>query len=95
MGETAEFSVSKKEGIDQGLLELDPDFHLKWSDCAIGKASSISLSASQDNTFETLCNLVSHRASQTYRALAEAGLGGGLKERVSLKLSSFSMKFQR
>ena len=89
LGEHVEFSISKKEGIEEGVSSLPVILKAKWKDNAIGKTSRIELEYDEDHSLEGVRNLLPNYLQRKYLAA-----GGNDDMRISSRIATTSMKLQ-
>lgn len=91
MGEQLHASITKKEGLEEGMLNLDPTVSLKWIDNSIGKTSRISIAHTAENILES-CHSALTVAAQ--RAVSMIGGPELLFHRNSVRSTTSSIVLQ-
>ncbi len=92
MGEQLHASIMKKEGLEEGSLDLDPSISLKWIDNRIGKASRISFAYSADNVLQSCREVLTRAAHRAFSVCGESS--SNHHQRVSVRSTSTSLKLQ-
>jgi hypothetical protein len=92
MGEYLSFSVMKKEGIEEGVQDLDPTIAVRWVDRTVGRDSQISFNFEKENLIESNINLVTNAVHRVYSSLAG---GDSWVQRVPVQCTAVGVQLQR
>ncbi|KAJ1438374.1 hypothetical protein B484DRAFT_444618 [Ochromonadaceae sp. CCMP2298] len=91
MGEYLSFSVMKKEGIEEGVQDLDPTIAVRWVDRTVGRDSQISFNFEKENLIESNINLVTNAVQRVYGSLAG---GDSWVQRVPVQCTAVGVQLQ-
>jgi len=72
LGEYLSVSIMKKEGLEEGIEDLNPSIHINWQDRTIGKQSKVAVNFDADHEFRTKRDLMSN----ALRKFDKSGVGG-------------------
>jgi hypothetical protein len=61
LGDTLDFTVTTKEGFEDGMLNLGPALKMKWQQNGIGRDSTVAVSHEEDSTLEYLGDILTTR----------------------------------
>jgi hypothetical protein len=92
LGEYLSFSVMKKEGLEEGIQDLDPTIQVRWVDRSVGRDSTVSLSFEKENLIESNINLITTGVQKIYGRLAG---GDSWVRRVPVQCTTVGVKLQR